>query len=417
MKNCILKNKFQQSLLQRIEIIEKKSKIKCDYIFYIEKICILLKSIFESSSSDQEMAKYKKLPLMKLLEKNLSEEKFFRERKHFKTVNKIVSVKTILAVPCNIIQEEINKALCERPIGDGTYFKANTVEELNEHGDTIALDTLDKRDFSIVDDEIDKSSNKKRNEMKSGFYNSPDIIDLADKHDCKSEIILNTENCQFSFTQGLSQAKAMQKSFHVYSSERICKPVLSIFDSILTQSKKITKIKGDMKTIPEFDEKIFTSQSKNGTFLKPSSTSTSQKMNNNMFQVSKTLSSVKAETSPKHSNINVTSVENNLMTAPAVRKSTNVIFEDLENVDYKIVKERTTTPERVHTKREEGTQETAPLIRSASRTIMSKMSIPNSKFSFKVTPTEIITKSYSITAGKSATIVPPHGCKIIFNHF
>ena len=89
LRSFLIKNKQQSALIHQVESIELKSKQNSDYILLLEKICILIKCIFEVGDTKLN-SNYK---LYSLVIKTLTEEKFLEEKRNLRKKNKQKSTK------------------------------------------------------------------------------------------------------------------------------------------------------------------------------------------------------------------------------------------------------------------------------------------------------------------------------------
>ncbi len=90
----MIKNKQQLSLLNQLKEVENKGSENSDYLLLLERLCVLLKLIFETSIKN---SKYQLYNYIKTL---LSEEKFMQEWKCIADKNKLCSNKSDLNVFC-----------------------------------------------------------------------------------------------------------------------------------------------------------------------------------------------------------------------------------------------------------------------------------------------------------------------------
>lgn len=89
LRSFLIKNKQQSSLIYQLEMVEEKSKRDDDYLLLLEKLCVLIKTIFDVG--DIKTNKNYKLYLH--IMKSLTEEKFLEEKKILRNKNRMRSVK------------------------------------------------------------------------------------------------------------------------------------------------------------------------------------------------------------------------------------------------------------------------------------------------------------------------------------
>jgi hypothetical protein len=88
MRSFLIKNKQQSCLIYQLEAIEEKSKQDYDYLMLLEKLCVLIKTIFDVEGDTDTNKNYK---LYSHITKCLTQEKFLEEKNIMRNRNRMIT--------------------------------------------------------------------------------------------------------------------------------------------------------------------------------------------------------------------------------------------------------------------------------------------------------------------------------------
>jgi hypothetical protein len=88
MRSFLIKNKQQSCLIYQLEAVEEKSKQDYDYLMLLEKLCVLIKTIFDVEGDTDTNKNYK---LYSHITKCLTQEKFLEEKNIMRNKNRMIT--------------------------------------------------------------------------------------------------------------------------------------------------------------------------------------------------------------------------------------------------------------------------------------------------------------------------------------
>jgi hypothetical protein len=244
-------------LINQIELLESKSKLNYDYILLLEKVCVLVKSIFDVGDTKTNN-NYK---LFTHVNKSLTEEKFLEEKKLLKRRNKMKSSKQVYdANFYNILPESIlnylNKSLldvhdafADQEIEKKIYFKANSDDEEDEL----------RKDKLIQGYKV---QNEKRKKSKNNIFSKEFNGEIKTKKPVNS-------NVQFVYPSDDETNEAYENGVFRYTNRSALtngmdfnkkNPEISVIEIFSRLNRKIRTLPGDINPIDEFEDDVFCSK-------------------------------------------------------------------------------------------------------------------------------------------------------------
>jgi hypothetical protein len=292
LRSFLIKNKQQSSLIYQLEAVEEKSKQDYDYLMLLEKLCVLIKTIFDVG----DIKTNKNYKLYSHITKCLTQEKFLEEKNIMRNKNRMKSGRPRAENFYNFFSHgkkkhfyfflflEVHDIFNDREIEKKIFYRANTDDEEDDtRSENIlceyvtntavnqpqsrkkksrlfnisedAADPVDARAYSDINEDENASIAISARKRLSARKSSRNNLNLKfDKEAEKENLIYRTE----VLTQVIpfTPKSIIYKNINTEEVREISKSG-DIFENFSKTSKKIRILKGDSVILPEFDESVF----------------------------------------------------------------------------------------------------------------------------------------------------------------